>query len=106
MSVLPAELIVTGPDGHVSRYKAGDKAVIGRHPECEVILTDPMSSRRHCILERGSDGKFFVQDPGSANGTLLNSMPLKIKDRVPIKNGDTIQIGSTLVVLRIDVPLG
>lgn len=98
-----AELIVTSPDGHTSHYPMGDTAVIGRHPECQIVLTDPMSSRRHCRVERAPDGKFFVVDNGSANGTLLNSAPLK--DRAPIKNGDTIQIGSTLLVLRVEVPV-
>lgn len=98
-----AELIVTSPDGHTSHYPLAEAAVIGRHPECQVVLTDPMSSRRHCRVERAPDGKFFVVDNGSANGTLLNSVPLK--DRAPINNGDTIQIGSTLLVLRVDVPI-
>ncbi len=98
-----AELIVTSPDGHTSHYPLVEAAVVGRHPECQVVLTDPMSSRRHCRVERAPDGKFFVVDNGSANGTLLNSVPLK--DRAPINNGDTIQIGSTLLVLRVDVPV-
>jgi adenylate cyclase len=104
MPAFPAELIVTGPDGHVSRYPLGESAVIGRHPECQVVLTDPMSSRRHCKLERSPDGKIYVQDNASANGTLLNSQPLK--ERVALKNGDTVQIGSTLIVLRVEVPVG
>lgn len=97
----PAELIVTGPDGVVARYRLGEKCVIGRHPECEIVLADPMSSRRHCKIENAT-GSFFVEDNGSANGTLLNGEPLKT--RIPFRNGDTIQIGSTLLVLRLDVP--
>src|SRR5205085_10827251 len=100
MAATPAEIIVTGPDGVPAKYKLGEKAVVGRHPECEIILTDPMSSRRHCKVERTPSG-FSVEDNGSANGTLLNGEPLK--NKVPLKNGDTIQIGSTLLVLRLDV---
>src|SRR5258707_1078248 len=106
MTFPPSELIVTAPNGQISRYKLGEKAVIGRHPECEIILSDPMSSRRHCTIERGPDGAFSVSDPGSANGTLLNAQPMKVKERIPIHNGDTIQIGSTLLVLRIEVRVG
>src|SRR5258707_9240348 len=98
MPALPAELIVTSPDGHVNRYGLGDSAVIGRHPECQVVLTDPMSSRRHCKFERAPDGRIYVHDNGSANGTLLNGQPMK--ERIALKNGDTVQIGSTLIVLR------
>ncbi|HLX63722.1 MAG TPA: adenylate/guanylate cyclase domain-containing protein [Planctomycetota bacterium] len=104
MPALPAELIVTSPDGHVNRYPLGDACVIGRHPECQVVLTDPMSSRRHCRIDRTPDGKISVQDNGSANGTLLNGQPLK--ERIAVKNGDTVQIGSTLIVLRVETPIG
>ncbi len=96
----PAELIVTGPDGVPNRYKLGEKSVIGRHPECEIVLADPMSSRRHCKIERAPNG-FFAEDNGSANGTILNGEPLRV--RTPLKNGDTIQIGSTTIVLRLEV---
>ena len=104
MTQPPAELIVTHPDGQIARHKLGDKTVIGRHPECEVVLTDPMSSRRHCRIERDPDGRFFAVDNASANGTLLNDQPLK--ERLPIKNGEKLQIGSTLMVLRVEVPIG
>ena len=99
-----AELIVTSPDGRTTHYPLTDAAVIGRHPECQIVLGDPMSSRRHCRVERTPVGGFFVIDNGSANGTLLNSQPLK--DKAPIFNGDTIQIGSTLLVLRVEVKPG
>jgi adenylate cyclase len=99
-ALAPAELSVTGPDGITTKYKLGEKTIIGRHPDCEVILTDPMSSRRHCKIERGGT-LFFVEDNGSANGTLLNNEPLKT--RMAFRNGDTMQIGSTLMVLRLDV---
>ncbi len=99
-----AEIVVTSPDGHTSHYPLTDAVVIGRHPECQVVLGDPMSSRRHCRIERSPEGGFFVFDNGSANGTLLNSLPLK--DRAAMHNGDTIQIGSTLLVLRVEVKAG
>src|SRR5262245_7419638 len=97
----PAELIVTGPDGVVARYKLTDRTIVGRHPECEIVLTDPMSSRRHCRVERSPAGGFMAEDNGSANGTLLNGEPLRA--RTMIKNGDTLQIGSTLLVLRVEI---
>ena len=97
----PAEIIVTGPDGVVARFPVKDRTVIGRHPECEIVLTDPMSSRRHCVIERSPQGLFSTEDNKSANGTILNGEPLKT--RMPLKNGDTIQIGSTLIVLRLEV---
>ena len=99
---VPAELIVTGPDNVVTRYRLMDRAMIGRHPECEIVVTDPMVGRRHCKVERVPGG-FVVEDNKSANGTLLNNEPLAPAVARTFKNGDTIQIGSTTVVLREDV---
>ncbi|MBI3832602.1 MAG: FHA domain-containing protein [Planctomycetes bacterium] len=87
-----AELVVSAPDGTVARYNLGNMMSIGRHPECEVVLTDPMSSRRHCKIEKVG-AQFFVEDNNSANGTILNGEPLK--SRRQYNPGDTIQIGLT-----------
>ena len=101
--MLPAaELVITTPDGATMRHSLREKAMIGRHPECEVVLTDPMSSRRHCKIERAESGLIYVEDNGSANGTLHNNEPLKA--RTLLNNGDTLQIGGTHLVLRLDVP--
>ena len=103
MSATPAELIVTGPDGVVNKIRLGDKAVIGRHPECEIVLTDPMSSRRHCKVDRTPAGNWVVEDIKSANGTSLNGEPLRPAVQTPLRNGDTITIGSTTLVLKLEV---
>ena len=42
--------------------------VIGRDPQCHLRPASPMISKRHCaIVQR--DGKVFIQDFGSTNGT-------------------------------------
>ncbi|MCW8133863.1 MAG: FHA domain-containing protein, partial [Planctomycetota bacterium] len=92
-----SELVVTAPDGTVARYNLGNITTIGRHPDCEVVLTDPMSSRRHCKIER-IGAQYFVEDNNSANGTVLNGEPLR--SRRPYNAGDTIQIGLTKMVLN------
>jgi len=96
--MLTAELIITAHDGESRRVALGEKAMIGRHPECEVVLTDPQSSRRHCKIERAGE-TFCAEDNASANGTLLNGEPLRA--RTTLKSGDTIRIGSTDLVLRV-----
>ncbi|HYG77005.1 MAG TPA: adenylate/guanylate cyclase domain-containing protein [Planctomycetota bacterium] len=100
----PAELIVTGPDGAVAKIRLPERAVIGRHPECEIVLTDPMSSRRHCKVERTPQGNYVVEDIKSANGTSLNGEPLRPSTPVTLRNGDSIQIGATTLMLKLDVP--
>jgi len=87
------ELVVTSPDGSVVRYTLGSQAVLGRHPDCEVVVADPMASRRHCRILQGSGGQYAVEDNGSANGTLLNGSPLL--SQMPLRHGDELTIGST-----------
>ena len=68
---------------------SGDRTRIGRSPECEVFLDDVTVSRNHAVLvER--DGRFFVEDQGSLNGTFVNRRRI---DSAPLKNGDEVQIG-------------
>lgn len=99
----PAEVIVTGPDGQTQRYTLAERAMVGRHPECEIVLTDPMSSRRHCKLERTPAGAVIAEDQKSANGTLLNGETMAPATPLTLKNGDVIQIGSTTLVLKLEV---
>ena len=37
---------------------------------------DPGVSRLHAVLTSASDGTWFISDPGSANGTFVNSREL------------------------------
>jgi hypothetical protein len=68
---------------------AGERTQIGRSPECDVFLDDVTVSRNHALLlER--DGKFFVEDQGSLNGTFVNRRRI---DNVELENGDEVQIG-------------
>lgn len=45
--------------------------VLGRHGSCDVPLSYPAVSSRHCELAL-RDGYWFVQDLGSSNGTRVN----------------------------------
>lgn len=73
--------------------------VIGRSPDCDVFLDNPGVSREHLRIERTPDGSFEAIDLGSANGTLLNSRPLK---RAYITQDDVIQIGKFTLWIGID----
>jgi hypothetical protein len=67
----------------------GERTRIGRSPDCEVFLDDVTVSRNHAVLiER--DGRFFVEDEGSLNGTFVNRRRI---DNAPLENGDELQIG-------------
>ena len=54
-------------------YFLSDKGqtIVGRGEQCDIQIHDSGISRRHfCITKQ--DGKYFLQDMGSANGTFIN----------------------------------
>jgi hypothetical protein len=64
--------------------------VIGRSPECDVVIDDGTISARHAsITWNGKNGT--LTELGSANGTFLNG--LKLGTHAPLKSGDQIAFG-------------
>ncbi len=62
--------------------------VMGRHPDCDITVEAGAVSRRHAqVVEE--NGKFFLEDLGSRNGTFLNED--QVQGRVPLSEGDSIQ---------------
>jgi hypothetical protein len=83
------------PDG--TRIEIGDDpVVIGRAPECDVVLADPTVSKRHISLGRRGV-EVVLSDLGSTNGTRVNGVAAR--ERVLV-DGDMIQVGAT--VLRFE----
>lgn len=66
-----------------------DQSVIGRSADCEVPLDVPAVSRRHAKIVR-ENGKFFVEDLQSRNGTFVNDA--RINDRTLLGEGDQLVI--------------
>lgn len=65
------------------------RTTIGRSPDCPVFLDDVTVSRRHAVLvER--DGRWFVEDLGSLNGTFVNRRRVESSE---LSDGDELQIG-------------
>ena len=71
--------------------------LIGRNPECALVLDDDFASGRHArIFER--EGSWYVEDLGSTNGTFLGSQRLTAP--VAVEAGTVLRIGKTVVELR------
>lgn len=54
---------------------ASGRFVIGREPECDLVLDDPKVSRHHATITPGVGPVRFLCDLGSANGALVNPRP-------------------------------
>ena len=73
----------------------GNEMVIGRAPDCGLALDLPMVSSRHARLFR-ADGRTWIEDLGSANGTFVNAE--RVHGRAAVEAGDRIALGSCLLV--------
>jgi pSer/pThr/pTyr-binding forkhead associated (FHA) protein len=74
-----------------------DSVMIGRTPECDVVLYDAGVSRKHCrIFNEGSD--FLIEDMGSSNGTKVNGAPISRKQA--LATGDKLTLGPVVFVFE------
>ncbi len=64
--------------------------LIGRDPQCQLRPASPIISKRHCAVLI-KNGKVFVRDFGSTNGTFVNDEP--VKGERQIQNDDTLKVG-------------
>ena len=69
-------------------FTAGE-VLIGRSPECQVVLKDFGISRQHARIIVDEDG-VRIQDLKSKNGTQVNGVPVV---EAPLKDGDRILLG-------------
>lgn len=81
--------VTTGDESEEFSFEAGE-AKLGRTADNDVVIKDPSSSRSHARVYE-EDGRYFVEDLKSANGTKLNNKSLKAP--MEVRTGDTITIG-------------
>jgi serine phosphatase RsbU (regulator of sigma subunit) len=67
----------------------GDRFVLGRNPDCAIVIPVTSVSREHAQILR-VQGKFFIEDRGSRNGTFVNNQA--ISARTQLKHNDKIRI--------------
>jgi len=64
-------------------------ATIGRSPHCLVRIDNPAVSTRHARVY-WKDGRYFIEDTDSSNGTYVNDRPIT---QAALKDGDVVRIG-------------
>jgi FHA domain-containing protein len=64
--------------------------VVGRHPDCDVVVANRWVSRRHARLFF-RDGIWVLQDLGSTNGTTVNGERV---GRCELRPGDILALGA------------
>jgi predicted component of type VI protein secretion system len=108
-ATLEAGWVLCGRDGagHPVRLVFGETElsqaylglVVGRHPAlCDRVIDDPSVSRRHLRIGM-AEGRPYVEDLNSLNGTLVDGAELPQFEPVPLAGGETLTLGR--VVLEV-----
>ncbi|TVR14852.1 MAG: FHA domain-containing protein [Planctomycetota bacterium] len=74
----------------------GDAVTIGRSQKATIILDDKAASGVHCRLQ-SLENNWHVTDLKANNGTMLNGERIAVNTPLPLRSGDYLQIGSTLL---------
>ena len=86
-------VIVSFRGEEITRRELHEPLVIGRAPDCDVIVRDILLSRKHCRIAPAEHG-WTVEDLGSKNGTWVGGEMLQLSS---LKDDASIRIGKTLV---------
>jgi adenylate cyclase len=79
-------------DGTKQRFPCKEVTTIGRDVSNDVVLDDPLVSRRHAMICRLQGDTYYLIDEGSSNGSYLNAKRVALPSVV--NNGDSITIGA------------
>lgn len=78
----------------------GPQFLIGRDPQCQLRPASQAISKLHCaILVR--DGKVYVKDFGSTNGTMVNDVLVQDTE-VAVQDGASVRVGPLDFRLKVE----
>ena len=81
-----------------SKYRIGEgPIIIGRSPECDIIIPDMYLSQEHFKIWFDKD-TWYIGDLKSKNGTFLNNA--KIKRKAILEDDDVISFGGINFVFQ------
>ncbi len=86
--------IILSPESHPDR-----ECIIGRHPNCDLILDSPEVSGFHAkIIFR--NGEYLLSDLNSTNGCSLNNHSLQFSKNYALGSKEILCIGNFLFLIQ------
>jgi hypothetical protein len=92
---MAADIWLTFPDG--SEVELKDSIAIGRDPKNDLVMESSAISRDHAGLTF-QDGRWYLEDRGSFNGTYLNGTRVVPGTPLPLRHADRISIGAETLI--------
>lgn len=92
-----AVVVLDGPDAGSSVQLGTEPVVFGRGETATVPLSDDYVSTSHARLFL-HEGRWYVEDLGSTNGTYLDGARVRVPTPVPV--GVPVRLGKTVVEVR------
>jgi serine phosphatase RsbU (regulator of sigma subunit) len=92
---------INGPQSGKRYPLKGDKCILGRHPDCQIVIEVGAVSRNHCQVVR-EGGAYFIEDLASRNGTFLNDEPTKLEGRRQLRPGDQLRVCEVSFTFGVD----
>jgi pSer/pThr/pTyr-binding forkhead associated (FHA) protein len=90
-----ADIWLTFPDG--TEYELENSVSIGRDTRNDLVLESAAVSRDHAGVTF-RDGRWYLEDRGSFNGTFLNGTRVQPGTPLPLRHADRIGIGTETLI--------
>lgn len=91
------KLVSVNTDIEVEAIITKDVFILGRNTftaSGDNVFNNKLIGRIHCKIEK-ANGKYYVEDLNSVNGTFLNDAKLDANCRQPVENGDSLRLANT-----------
>jgi pSer/pThr/pTyr-binding forkhead associated (FHA) protein len=92
---MAAKTWLTFPDG--TEYELKDTVWIGRDAKNDLVMESAAISREHAGVTF-QDGRWYVEDRGSFNGTYLNGTRVVRGTPLPLRHADRISLGTETLI--------
>jgi type III secretion system YscD/HrpQ family protein len=91
--------VISGPNaGAEIGMEKGRSYTLGKDPEtCDIVFQDLSVSRNHARFTISEEGAMEIEDLGSKNGTVVNGVPVTVKQ--PVTTQDMVALGTTIFLI-------
>ena len=96
-------LVLYSPDRTYNFLIRSSEFLLGRGIDVDGRIGGNLNiGRKHCVILRGRDGRYYIRDLQSLNGTFLNGQRLEPNADCRLYDGDEIMLCTQKFIVRIE----